>query len=755
MAAPRRAGSVPAKPALLGGTPVRTEPFPSWPVAGELEERELQQVLRSGQWNRHDQVEAFETEYAALTGTEHCLATANGTSALLTSLVALGVGPGDEVIVPPYTFVATINVVLLRHALPVFVDSDLETFQIDASRIEAAVTDRTRVILPVHLGGSSADLDTILDVAVRRGVAVVEDACQSHLAEWRGRKVGSHGKTGCFSFQASKNLNCGEGGAIISNDGAVIEECYRFHNNSRGRALAGSSDFSYRGIGANLRLTEFQAALLRAQMTRLEAQARRRDTNGARLSRLLSAIPGVTPARMYDGCTRNAYHIYMFRFDARAFADLPRARFLEALRAEGIPASGGYSPLDQEPVVTDTLASRAYARLYGAAELARLRGRRAIWTRSPKPSIAFARMPRIWSRPDPGEAVPPALVPAPCLVALALMVMSGGECAIVSAQDGGTQSPFQEHVTVSRVLVDARVVGRGSRPVEGLTADDFEVRIDGRPSRVESAEWIGASRRGRRDDETLTAASGGRLIVLFFQRHLDASRIHGLVKILRQRRRLLSGIVDDDRVAVLTFGSHLELTLDFTSDRSRLEQALKDDVLGGPTPGEASQPAAGGPALRRVLDDRTAKGFESIDHALEWLGGALEPLPGGKAVVLVGYGMAMSESDTYSRALAALEHARAAVFALDVTDADRHSLERGLQHLSHQTGGWFARAYEMPASVVQRVVGALAGHYVLIVEEPSGLAPGRHELHVTLTSGSGTVYARRSYGGGGRIGEPE
>jgi perosamine synthetase len=229
-----RAGA-PNTPALLGGTPVRRTPFPSWPVANSQEEDALVRVIRSGRWNRGDNVSAFESAYASLTGAKHCLATANGTSALITSLAALGIGPGDEVIVPPYTFIATINAVLLMRALPVFVDTDVDTFQIDARKVERAITGNTKLILPVHLGGSVADIETILDVGQRRGVTVVEDACQAHLAEWRGRKVGTYGKTGCFSFQASKNLNSGEGGAILTDDDELVETCYRFHNNSRGR----------------------------------------------------------------------------------------------------------------------------------------------------------------------------------------------------------------------------------------------------------------------------------------------------------------------------------------------------------------------------------------------------------------------------------------------------------------------------------------------------------------------------------------
>ncbi len=357
------AGAVhlPEKPALLGGKPVRTEPFPSWPVISSEDEKAWMEVLRSGKWFRGygRQVDRFEQAYARLTGAKHCLATANGTSALFISLNALGVAPGDEVIVPPYTFIATVNVVLLMHAIPVFVDTDPETFQIDPRKIEAAITDRTTAIIPVHIGGSAADLDSILALARKRKLPVIEDACQAHLGEWRGRKLGSLGDTGCFSFQASKNLNSGEGGAILTGSDELIERCYAFHNNGRGRRLT-SYDFSYHSSGHNLRMTEFQAALLMAQMTRLEQQARTRDQNGEYLTSLLREIPGIRPARTYPGCTRNAYHLYMMRYQKEHFAGLPRAKFLKALRAEGIPASDGYRPLNKEPFLKQTLSSRAF-----------------------------------------------------------------------------------------------------------------------------------------------------------------------------------------------------------------------------------------------------------------------------------------------------------------------------------------------------------------------------------------------------------
>ena len=363
-------------PAVLGGTPVRDRPFPAWPVADASEERALSEVIRSGQWFRGSgtYVDRFEAEYAKRTGSPHCLATANGTSALILSLQALGVGAGDEVIVPPYTFVATVNAVLLLNALPVFVDTDPATFQIDARKVEAAITEDTRAIVPVHLGGNAADLDTILGVADRRGIPVVEDACQAHLSEWKGRKLGTYGRTGCFSFQASKNLNAGEGGAILTADKALLDALYERHNNSRGRGQRGA-DFSYRAPGVNLRMTEFQGALLLAQMERLEEQARRRDQNAAYLAQQLDAVGGLTPARMHPHCTRNAYHLFMTRYDPAAFAGLSRAGFLKAMKAEGIPMMPGYSPLNRQPFLEATFATRGFQRVFPKASLDRWRER--------------------------------------------------------------------------------------------------------------------------------------------------------------------------------------------------------------------------------------------------------------------------------------------------------------------------------------------------------------------------------------------
>ncbi|MBI1940803.1 MAG: DegT/DnrJ/EryC1/StrS family aminotransferase [Acidobacteria bacterium] len=357
-----------ATPALLGGRPVRTAPFPSWPKVADRDEKSWTEVLHRGLWCRIDGSYAtrFEEAWARTLGAKYCLATASGTTALLTSLNALDIGPGDEVLVPPYTFVATVNVVLLQHALPVFVDTDPETSQMDATKIEAAITDRTKCILPVHLGGSPADLDKILAIGRRHKLPVLEDACQAHLAEWRRRKVSTLGDLGCFSFQASKNLNSGEGGAVLTDNEDLMEACRSFHNNGRGAAGPG---FSYVRNGCNHRMTEFQAALLLEQLSRLEEQSRVREQNAEYLTKQLREIPGIAPARMYEGATRNAYHLYMLRYESQKFAGLPRAQFLRAMQAEGIPCSGGYSPLNKEPFLKNTLQSRSYRSIYSAKEI--------------------------------------------------------------------------------------------------------------------------------------------------------------------------------------------------------------------------------------------------------------------------------------------------------------------------------------------------------------------------------------------------
>jgi dTDP-4-amino-4,6-dideoxygalactose transaminase len=358
------------KPALLGGKPSRTAAIPSWPIFDRSEEQALLETVRSRKWFRGsgNNVNRFETAFAELIGAKFCVGTSSGTNALIASLNALGVGAGDEVILPPFTFVACPNAILMLGALPVFVDTDRETFQIDARKIEGAITERTAAIMPVHLGGNAADLDAILGFATKHKLPIVEDACQAHLGEWRKRKLGTFGQAGCFSFQASKNLTAGEGGMIATDDPELAEKCFASHNNSRPRKAAGAHPNLSRG--SNLRMSEFHAGILLAQMKRLPEQARKRDENGAYLNKMLSEVLGIVPARAYDGATRNAYHLYMFRYEKEQFANLPRAKFLAALSAEGVPASAGYQPLNKDPFITRTVGSTKFQRAFSERQIA-------------------------------------------------------------------------------------------------------------------------------------------------------------------------------------------------------------------------------------------------------------------------------------------------------------------------------------------------------------------------------------------------
>ncbi|MCW5982325.1 MAG: DegT/DnrJ/EryC1/StrS family aminotransferase [Bryobacteraceae bacterium] len=358
------------RPALLGGEPVRAKRFPGWPQVRPEDEKPWLDALRAcGWWRKQGHyVNDFEKAWAKRMGARYCVATANGTGALMAALNAVEVGPKDEVLVTPYTFIATINSILAHFALPVFVDTDRETHMIDAGKIEAAITDRTRCIMPVHLGGNVADMDKILAISKKRGIPVVEDACQAHLSEWRNKPVSTLGDLGCFSFQRYKNLPGGEAGGVVTNDEKLYLHAYGYHSHYR-TPDENAADPAICRNGINLRMSEFQAAALTAQMTRIEENARKRDANAALLNRLLEDVPGVAPVKMYPGCTRNAYHLYMMRYEPERFAGMPRDRFLKAMNAEGIPVGAGYEELNKYPFLENTLNSRAFRAVYAKKEV--------------------------------------------------------------------------------------------------------------------------------------------------------------------------------------------------------------------------------------------------------------------------------------------------------------------------------------------------------------------------------------------------
>jgi len=332
--------------AIDGGTPVRTRPFPSWPVWDEREERELLEVLRSGTWSTTSQpapkVTAFQAAFAAYQQARHVLCVFNGTVALETALRTVDVTYGDEVVIPPYTFVATATACLSVGAIPVFADIEPTTYNLDPARLEEAITPRTRAVIPVHIGGCPADLDGILEVARRHDLIVIEDACQAHGAAWQRRRVGAIGDLGCFSFQASKNINAGEGGAVTTDSEELAGRAWSVHN--CGRVPQGAW-YQHEVLGSNFRMTEWQAAILLAQLNRAEEWAARRQANATYLAQRLSDIEGITPQRRDERVTEHAYHLFIFRYDAEGFGGLPRSQFLAALRAEGIPVAPGYTPL--------------------------------------------------------------------------------------------------------------------------------------------------------------------------------------------------------------------------------------------------------------------------------------------------------------------------------------------------------------------------------------------------------------------------
>jgi len=340
--------------AIHGGQPVRTEPIGRWPEFGVEEEELLLQALRSGTWGSLDGrfVKQLEQKFASLQDARHGVSIVNGTMALSVALKAVGVGPGDEVLVPAYTFIATASAAVMIGAIPIFVDVDPETLLIDPALIEAAVTPRTKAIIPVHHAGCPADMDAVMDVARRHGLRVIEDAAQASGSAWRGRPVGAIGDVGTFSFQSSKPINAGEGGIMLTDDDELDELLWSYRNVGRRR---GGEWYEHVRLGWNLRMTEFQAAVLLAQMRRMPDQRARRASAAAYLDERLAAIPGVVPLRVPDGVTAHSWYTYHWRWLGARDGGLPKMEFARALRAEGIPCLHGYVPINRNRALRDEI----------------------------------------------------------------------------------------------------------------------------------------------------------------------------------------------------------------------------------------------------------------------------------------------------------------------------------------------------------------------------------------------------------------
>jgi len=345
-----------SKLALRDGPAVRTKDFHPWPVFDAQEEEALLGVLRSGRWWRYSytsgvtmeesdeagqsQVRLFQEEFAGHHQAAYAIACNNGTAALDMVIRALGIGPGDEVIVPAYTYIASCTCALQSNAIPIFVDIDPHTYNIDPDRVEEATTDRTRAVIPCHFGGQVADMDRLLQIGAKHDVAIIEDAAHAHGAEWDGRRAGGIGIAGTFSFQNSKNMTAGEGGIVITDDAELAEEVESLTWSGRAK---GRPWYEFHKLGWNNRLTELQGAILRVQLTRLEEQNAVRRENAEHLTQMLGQIDGLEPVKIDPRARKCSVHIYMIRYNPEAFGGLSRERLLEAVNAEGVPAFSGYT----------------------------------------------------------------------------------------------------------------------------------------------------------------------------------------------------------------------------------------------------------------------------------------------------------------------------------------------------------------------------------------------------------------------------
>lgn len=332
--------------AIRGGSPVRSKSWPVWPERGDPERDALRRVLERGDWGGYPapgvEAQRFGEAFAAYVGAKHAILAANGTVTLKIALRALGVVAGDEVIVPSLTWVATASAAAYVNAVPVFADVDPNSLCIDPASIEALITPRTRAIIPVHLGSAMADMDAISAIAKKHDLAVIEDCAHAHGAKWNDRGAGSIGDAGSFSFQSSKLLTAGEGGAITTSDDTLRQRCQALVN--CGRKEPGYDSFDGEVFGWNDRITELQAGLLSAQLARLDDQHERRAANVDHLARRLADHPelGIRIQHRDDRITRKTSYELVLLYDAASFGDVKRDRFVEALEAEGIPADGDF-----------------------------------------------------------------------------------------------------------------------------------------------------------------------------------------------------------------------------------------------------------------------------------------------------------------------------------------------------------------------------------------------------------------------------
>ena len=327
-----------------------TQQVPIWPKATEEGKKTLLEILESSHWGRlypKSRVEQFEQTFAKYQDARHGIAVANGTVSLELCLKAGGVEPGDEVIVPAVTFIATVSAVTEVGAIPVFVDSHPDTISIDAKAIEKAITSRTKAVMAVHYGGYPVDFDAILPMVRKHNLLFIEDCAHAHGSEWKRKKVGAIGDFGSFSFQESKSLTAGEGGIVLSNNEELAEKARLIHNIGRKVGIPG---YLHLILSSNYRMTEFQGALLLSQMKHLSEWTELKHENGEYLAAELTKVAGVEPLKRDPRITKRGYYFFIIKYDSDEFKGLARDKFIEALNAEGVPCNAAYGvPLYQNP----------------------------------------------------------------------------------------------------------------------------------------------------------------------------------------------------------------------------------------------------------------------------------------------------------------------------------------------------------------------------------------------------------------------
>ncbi len=352
--------------ALHGGTPVRSTSFPAWPQTTEIDEQNILKSLRNHRWCTSDGefIPKFEKAWAGKVGSRGCVIAPCGTHALQLALEILGVGPGDEVITSPYTYIATVDAIMMGYSLPVFADSDLKTFQLDPDDIEHRITEHTRAIIPVHIYGAPSHLDKVLAIGRKHDIPVIEDACQAHHAEWKGKKVGTFGTLGCFSFQESKVLPGGEAGALVSDDDDLIAKAYMFRNFG-----SDPNTHHYEIRGFKYRISDFAAAVLVGQLERYEELCAKRESHAAYLQTEMKKIPGFLMQENYPESTRQNHYCFGMRYVPEHFKNVSRDKVVAALKAEGIMANAGYAPLNKEPFLERSLNSRGFQAVFSPERL--------------------------------------------------------------------------------------------------------------------------------------------------------------------------------------------------------------------------------------------------------------------------------------------------------------------------------------------------------------------------------------------------